>query len=156
MLIYHLVVYWVYLSICSPADNLLHSLQHVTAHKSWVNLPDHCLCSSHQMPSLHHLTQNWSFSSIGLRPKPLSPFSPRATCGGTWMRVSFVLVIGLFVHLFYGQMHSSLINMICMPTAHAEECYNRNSEALAERNFIIIIILIIFVITCNYTPQTAF
>ncbi|CAA6658595.1 unnamed protein product [Spirodela intermedia] len=51
--------------------------------------------------------------------------------GSTWMRVSVWLVIGVFVYLFYGRTHSSLINVVYVPTAHAEEIYNQSSEAIA-------------------------
>ncbi|XP_058086988.1 cationic amino acid transporter 2, vacuolar-like [Magnolia sinica] len=40
---------------------------------------------------------------------------------GTWIRVSIWLLIGIFVYLFYGRTHSSLTDMVYVPTAHANE-----------------------------------
>eukprot|EP00262_Sarcandra_glabra_P015749 TRINITY_DN4935_c0_g2_i2.p1 TRINITY_DN4935_c0_g2~~TRINITY_DN4935_c0_g2_i2.p1 ORF type:complete len:378 (+),score=58.19 TRINITY_DN4935_c0_g2_i2:369-1502(+) len=50
---------------------------------------------------------------------------------GTWIRVSAWLVIGVFVYIFYGRTHSSLLDAVYVPTAHADEIYGSSSEALA-------------------------
>ncbi|XP_058105829.1 cationic amino acid transporter 2, vacuolar-like [Magnolia sinica] len=47
---------------------------------------------------------------------------------GTWIRVSIWLVIGVFVYLFYGRTHSSLSDVVYVPTAHADEIYRSFSE----------------------------
>lgn len=48
----------------------------------------------------------------------------------TWTRVSVWLLIGVIVYVFYGRKHSSLLDAVYVPTAHAEEIY-RNSGAEA-------------------------
>lgn len=48
----------------------------------------------------------------------------------TWVRVSIWLLIGAIVYVVYGRKHSSLLDAVYVPTAHAEEIY-RNSEAEA-------------------------
>jgi cationic amino acid transporter 1 len=48
----------------------------------------------------------------------------------TWARVSVWLVIGVFVYLFYGRRHSSLLNAVYVPAAHANEIY-RSADSLA-------------------------
>jgi cationic amino acid transporter 1 len=48
----------------------------------------------------------------------------------TWARVSVWLVIGVFVYLFYGRRHSSLLNAVYVPAAHADEIY-RSADSLA-------------------------
>ncbi|KAI4386624.1 hypothetical protein MLD38_004541 [Melastoma candidum] len=45
----------------------------------------------------------------------------------TWARVSVWLMIGVVVYVFYGRNHSSLLNVVYVPTAHVEEI-RRNSE----------------------------
>ncbi|KAG6537885.1 cationic amino acid transporter 2, vacuolar-like [Zingiber officinale] len=49
---------------------------------------------------------------------------------GTWFRVSLWLLLGVFVYLFYGRTHSSLTDVVYVPTAHVEEIY-RTSESVA-------------------------
>ncbi|XP_078430842.1 cationic amino acid transporter 3, mitochondrial-like [Wolffia australiana] len=51
--------------------------------------------------------------------------------GGTWLRVSVWMVIGVFVYLFYGRTHSSLIDVVYVTTAHAEEIYSQSSGTIA-------------------------
>ncbi|XP_077248620.1 uncharacterized protein LOC143888166 [Tasmannia lanceolata] len=50
---------------------------------------------------------------------------------GTWIRVSVWLVIGVFVYLVYGQNHSSLLDVVYVPTTNADEIYGGTSEILA-------------------------
>uniref|UniRef100_A0A1D1YMZ4 Cationic amino acid transporter 2, vacuolar n=1 Tax=Anthurium amnicola TaxID=1678845 RepID=A0A1D1YMZ4_9ARAE len=50
---------------------------------------------------------------------------------GTWMRVSVWLVIGVLVYLFYGRKHSSLVDAVYVPAAHADEIYRSSSESIA-------------------------
>ncbi|KAK1311124.1 Cationic amino acid transporter 2, vacuolar [Acorus calamus] len=50
---------------------------------------------------------------------------------GTWLRVSLWLVIGVLVYLFYGRTHSSLRDVVYVPTAHADEIYRSSSEIVA-------------------------
>ncbi|KAG6533561.1 hypothetical protein ZIOFF_007436 [Zingiber officinale] len=49
---------------------------------------------------------------------------------GTWFRVSLWLLLGVFVYLFYGRTHSSLTDVVYVPTAHVKEIY-RTSECVA-------------------------
>lgn len=51
--------------------------------------------------------------------------------GSTWMRVSVWLVIGVFVYIFYGRTHSSLTDVIYVPSAHVDEIYRTSSQRLA-------------------------
>ncbi|KAF5186237.1 Cationic amino acid transporter 2, vacuolar [Thalictrum thalictroides] len=50
---------------------------------------------------------------------------------GTWIRVSIWMVVGVFVYLFYGRTHSSLLNAVYVSTARADEIYRSSSEHLA-------------------------
>ncbi|KAF3796139.1 Cationic amino acid transporter 2 [Nymphaea thermarum] len=50
--------------------------------------------------------------------------------GGTWLRVSVWLSIGIIVYLFYGNGHSSLSDAVYVPAAHVDEIY-RSSTGLA-------------------------
>lgn len=50
---------------------------------------------------------------------------------GTWMRVSVWLLIGILVYLFYGRRHSSLIDVVYVPVAHADEIYRASMEYVA-------------------------
>ncbi|GAV88379.1 AA_permease_2 domain-containing protein/AA_permease_C domain-containing protein [Cephalotus follicularis] len=49
----------------------------------------------------------------------------------TWARVSVWLVIGVFVYVFYGRSHSSLLDAIYVPAAHADEIYRNSGNSLA-------------------------
>lgn len=46
----------------------------------------------------------------------------------TWMRVSVWLAIGVLVYIFYGRRHSSLRNVVYVPTAHVDEIYGSSSQ----------------------------
>ncbi|KAJ6810720.1 cationic amino acid transporter 3, mitochondrial-like [Iris pallida] len=46
----------------------------------------------------------------------------------TWMRVSVWLVTGVLVYLFYGRTHSSLTDVIYVPSAHVDEIYKTSSS----------------------------
>ncbi|CAL1356698.1 unnamed protein product [Linum trigynum] len=48
--------------------------------------------------------------------------------GATWARVSVWLAIGVVVYLFYGRKHSSLMDAVYVPVAHAGEIYGRRSS----------------------------
>uniref|UniRef100_A0ACD5X3R1 Uncharacterized protein n=1 Tax=Avena sativa TaxID=4498 RepID=A0ACD5X3R1_AVESA len=48
--------------------------------------------------------------------------------GGTWMRVGVWLVMGVFVYIFYGRTHSSLTDVVYVPTAQADEIYASSSS----------------------------
>jgi len=48
--------------------------------------------------------------------------------GGTWMRVGIWLVMGVFVYIFYGRTHSSLTDVVYVPTAQADEIYASSSS----------------------------
>ncbi|MQM05094.1 hypothetical protein Taro_037903 [Colocasia esculenta] len=50
--------------------------------------------------------------------------------GGTWMRVSVWLAVGVLVYLFYGRTHSSLTDAVYVPASQADEIY-RSSESTA-------------------------
>ncbi|KAF8403459.1 hypothetical protein HHK36_011563 [Tetracentron sinense] len=50
---------------------------------------------------------------------------------GTWIRVSLWLVVGVFVYIFYGRTHSSLLDAVYVPAAHADEIYRSSSNYLA-------------------------
>ncbi|KAK1626791.1 hypothetical protein QYE76_001106 [Lolium multiflorum] len=47
---------------------------------------------------------------------------------GTWMRVGVWLVMGVFVYIFYGRTHSSLTDVVYVPTAQADEIYASSSS----------------------------
>lgn len=49
----------------------------------------------------------------------------------TWMRVSVWLVIGLLVYLVYGRRHSSLRDVVYVPTAHVDEICSNSQDILA-------------------------
>ncbi|KAI4386623.1 hypothetical protein MLD38_004541 [Melastoma candidum] len=49
----------------------------------------------------------------------------------TWARVSVWLMIGVVVYVFYGRNHSSLLNVVYVPTAHVEEIRRNSGETLA-------------------------
>ncbi|KAJ9179872.1 hypothetical protein P3X46_008186 [Hevea brasiliensis] len=49
----------------------------------------------------------------------------------TWTRVSIWLLIGVFVYLFYGRTHSSLLDAVYVPAAHADEIYRSSGYSLA-------------------------
>ncbi|ESQ47418.1 hypothetical protein EUTSA_v10027685mg [Eutrema salsugineum] len=49
----------------------------------------------------------------------------------TWARVSVWLVIGVLVYLFYGQRHSSLVDAVYVPTAHAHGIHRTSGHSLA-------------------------
>ncbi|KAK9682111.1 hypothetical protein RND81_10G051300 [Saponaria officinalis] len=49
----------------------------------------------------------------------------------TWMRVSVWLLIGVFVYLFYGRKHSSLRDVLYVPTTHVNEICSSSHEDLA-------------------------
>ncbi|XP_021717076.1 cationic amino acid transporter 2, vacuolar-like isoform X1 [Chenopodium quinoa] len=48
----------------------------------------------------------------------------------TWMRVSVWLVIGVLVYLVYGRRHSSLRNVVYVPTAHVDEICSSSQDIL--------------------------
>ncbi|KAK8507530.1 hypothetical protein V6N13_141549 [Hibiscus sabdariffa] len=47
---------------------------------------------------------------------------------GTWFRVSVWTVVGVLIYAFYGCRHSSLLNAIYVPKAHADEIYRSSGE----------------------------
>ncbi|XP_057540882.1 cationic amino acid transporter 2, vacuolar-like [Amaranthus tricolor] len=49
----------------------------------------------------------------------------------TWMLVSAWLAIGVFVYLFYGRRHSSLKDVVYVPTIHADEICRSTQDILA-------------------------
>ncbi|OMO70369.1 Amino acid/polyamine transporter I [Corchorus olitorius] len=49
----------------------------------------------------------------------------------TWARVSIWLLLGVFVYVFYGRTHSSLLDAVYVPAAHADEIYRSSGDALA-------------------------
>ncbi|CAK9166563.1 unnamed protein product [Ilex paraguariensis] len=49
----------------------------------------------------------------------------------TWTRVSIWLVLGVFVYVFYGRTHSSLMDAVYVPAAHVEEIYRSSANTLA-------------------------
>ena len=49
----------------------------------------------------------------------------------TWARVSVWLLIGVVVYTFYGRNHSSLLNAVYVPAAHADEIYRSSGDSLA-------------------------
>ncbi|KAH1083082.1 hypothetical protein J1N35_022843 [Gossypium stocksii] len=49
----------------------------------------------------------------------------------TWARVSVWLLIGVVVYLFYGRSHSSLLDAVYVPAAHADEIYRSSGDSLA-------------------------
>lgn len=46
----------------------------------------------------------------------------------TWMRVSVWLVLGVIVYIFYGRNHSSLRDVIYVPSAYVDEIYSASSS----------------------------
>ncbi|KAL9251016.1 Cationic amino acid transporter 2, vacuolar-like protein [Drosera capensis] len=48
--------------------------------------------------------------------------------GGTWMRVSIWLLIGVVVYIFYGRSHSTLRNAVYVPNSHVDEIYRISRE----------------------------
>ncbi|GMI85463.1 cationic amino acid transporter 2 [Hibiscus trionum] len=46
----------------------------------------------------------------------------------TWFRVSVWTVIGVVIYAFYGRRHSSLLNAIYVPKAHADEIYRSSRD----------------------------
>ncbi|KAF3789483.1 Cationic amino acid transporter 2 [Nymphaea thermarum] len=48
--------------------------------------------------------------------------------GGTWLRVSSWLVIGVIIYLIYGNGHSSLADAVYVPAAHVDEIYRSSSR----------------------------
>ncbi|GMI65034.1 cationic amino acid transporter 2 [Hibiscus trionum] len=49
----------------------------------------------------------------------------------TWARVSVWLLIGAVVYMFYGRSHSSLLDAVYVPAAHADEIYRTSVDTLA-------------------------
>ncbi|KAJ9131858.1 hypothetical protein P3X46_034766 [Hevea brasiliensis] len=49
----------------------------------------------------------------------------------TWARVSVWLLIGVFVYAFYGRTHSSLLDAVYVPAAHADKIYRSSGDSLA-------------------------
>ncbi|TYJ11126.1 hypothetical protein E1A91_A11G253600v1 [Gossypium mustelinum] len=49
----------------------------------------------------------------------------------TWARVSVWLLIGVVVYVFYGRSHSSLLDAVYVPAAHADEIYRSSDDSLA-------------------------
>lgn len=49
----------------------------------------------------------------------------------TWVRVSVWLLIGVVVYVFYGRSHSSLLDAVYVPAAHADEIYRSSGDSLA-------------------------
>ncbi|MBA0687073.1 hypothetical protein Goari_014636, partial [Gossypium aridum] len=49
----------------------------------------------------------------------------------TWARVSVWLLIGVVVYVFYGRSHSSLLDAVYVPAAHADEIYRSSGDSLA-------------------------
>ncbi|TYH45590.1 hypothetical protein ES332_D11G275900v1 [Gossypium tomentosum] len=49
----------------------------------------------------------------------------------TWARVSVWLLIGVVVYMFYGRSHSSLLDAVYVPAAHADEIYRSSGDSLA-------------------------
>lgn len=49
----------------------------------------------------------------------------------TWARVSVWLLIGVLVYVFYGRSHSSLLDAVYVPAAHANEIYSSSGDSLA-------------------------
>lgn len=47
--------------------------------------------------------------------------------GDTWMRVGIWLLLGVLVYAFYGRTHSSLIDVVYVPAAQADEIYRSSS-----------------------------
>ncbi|XP_020104632.1 cationic amino acid transporter 3, mitochondrial-like isoform X2 [Ananas comosus] len=50
---------------------------------------------------------------------------------GTWIRVSVWLMIGVVIYLLYGRTHSSLTDVIYVPTAHADHIYRSSPKRVA-------------------------
>lgn len=51
--------------------------------------------------------------------------------GDTWMRVGIWLLMGVLVYIFYGRSHSSLIDVVYIPVAEADEIYRSSSGYLS-------------------------
>ncbi|XP_030517588.1 cationic amino acid transporter 2, vacuolar-like [Rhodamnia argentea] len=49
----------------------------------------------------------------------------------TWARVSVWLIVGVLVYVFYGRTHSSLLDAVYVPAAHADEIYRSSGDSLA-------------------------
>ncbi|AQK64086.1 Cationic amino acid transporter 4 vacuolar [Zea mays] len=53
--------------------------------------------------------------------------SIKSIIGDTWMRVGIWLLLGVLVYAFYGRTHSSLIDVVYVPAAQADEIYRSSS-----------------------------
>ncbi|CAN1271858.1 Cationic amino acid transporter 2, vacuolar [Linum perenne] len=84
-----------------------------------------------------------SFGHTGGFTCPLVPFLPVACIlintyllvnlgGGTWLRVSVWLLIGMLIYVFYGRNHSSLMDVVYVPTAHANKYHASSSSSQVE------------------------
>ncbi|KDP39649.1 hypothetical protein JCGZ_02669 [Jatropha curcas] len=49
----------------------------------------------------------------------------------TWTRVSIWLLIGVIIYAIYGRAHSSLLDAVYVPAAHADEIYRTSGDSLA-------------------------
>ncbi|KAI3437048.1 AA_permease_C domain-containing protein [Psidium guajava] len=49
----------------------------------------------------------------------------------TWARVSVWLLVGVLVYVFYGRTHSSLLDAVYVPAAHADEIFRSSGDSLA-------------------------
>ncbi|CAN1246087.1 Cationic amino acid transporter 4, vacuolar [Linum grandiflorum] len=81
-----------------------------------------------------------SFGHTGGFTCPLVPYLPVACIlvntyllvnlgGETWLRVSLWLLIGALIYVFYGRSHSSLMDVVYVPTSHANKAYHASSSS---------------------------
>ncbi|MED6169789.1 Regulatory protein MIG1 [Stylosanthes scabra] len=100
------------------------------------------LCSVIVLACIEQDDTRHSFGHTGGFVCPFVPFLPAACIlintyllidlgVDTWLRVSMWLLIGVFIYLFYGRSHSSLLNAIYVPAAYAREILGIQEEHLA-------------------------
>ncbi|XLR27736.1 hypothetical protein S83_055636, partial [Arachis hypogaea] len=100
------------------------------------------LCSVIVLTCIGQDDARHSFGHTGGFVCPFVPFLPAACIlintyllidlgVATWLRVSVWLLIGVFIYLFYGCTHSSLLNAIYVPSACANEILGIREEHLA-------------------------
>ncbi|KAI4301023.1 hypothetical protein L6164_034342 [Bauhinia variegata] len=100
------------------------------------------LCSLIVLACIDQDDARHSFGHAGGFVCPFVPFLPAASIfintyllidlgAATWMRVSVWLLIGAFIYVFYGRTHSSLLNVIYVPSARANQLLRAQADHLA-------------------------